>query len=240
MGQFNDMLSQLNQIDQNGFNMTTDTYANKVGQLETQSPINPEEQDPVLKNIYNKYPALKNLGDVTLKADTSFTVDKTGAGSIEYFSPEQDTVRYGSGYNYPHPRQGTHGVVYNPNENTEQDIALDLLHGLTVDPNYNKLRTEFSNSFISRHGGDFERDWKRENEETGGDNDGKEQFKKNWIDGQIRNLLFEGTSEDFEKAKYWEGAKDVYLKDEGINKTFNNLKQYLETGENGTISGSIR
>jgi hypothetical protein len=32
--------------------------------------------------------------------------------------------------------------------------------------------------------------------------DGYEQFRDNFIDGKIRNFLFEGTEEDFDRARY--------------------------------------
>ena len=54
----------------------------------------------VLDRIYRKYPAFKNMGEVTLKADPEFTSEKTGVGDIEYFSTESDrgVVTYPNGY----------------------------------------------------------------------------------------------------------------------------------------------
>lgn len=54
-----------------------------------------------LESIYSKYPAFRNMGEVTLHPDTAFTKDKTGVGDIEYFSPEEgrEKVTYGNGSN---------------------------------------------------------------------------------------------------------------------------------------------
>ena len=189
--------------------------------------------DPMLSNIYSKYPAFKNMGEVTLKADPNFTVDKTGAGSIEYFSNQQgrDKITYNTGYSYPHPKPGTHGIVYNPNGNNEQDVMLDMLHGMTVDPVYNKHRSEFASEFIKNNEGDFNADWDRYNKETEGDNDGINSFKENWIDGQIRGLMFEGDPDDFEKHRYWPDAKNVYLSNQNVKDKFIQLQNYLKTGK---------
>lgn len=190
----------------------------------------------ILKNINAKYPAFKNMGEVTIKADPEFTRDKTGVGSIEYFGIQdnRDRVTYGNGYSYPHPKKGTHGIVYDPKTNNEQSIMLDMLHGMTSDTVYNKHRDEFKKTFLERHKSDFEADWEREREEYG-EGDGKEQFKENWIDGHIRGLMFEGTPEEFKKAKYWPEAREVYLKDKDVNKKFNQLKNYLKTGNAYTL-----
>ena len=191
----------------------------------------PKKEDK-LKNIYKNYPALKAMGKVILKADTSFTKDKTGAGSIEYFSPKQDTVTYDTGYKYGHPQKGKHGIVYNPHTNTEQDIALDMLHGMTADKTYNKYRSEFSDTMVnSEFGEDLKREWQQYNEETQGENDGFEQFKNNWIDGTIRNLMFKGTPEDFKKSNYWEDARKVYLSNKEIGDKFSKIEGYLKTGK---------
>jgi flagellar basal body rod protein FlgC len=91
------------------------------------------DDDLMLSKIYSKYPAFKNMGNITLKSDPSFTKEKTGLGEIEYFSPTQDTITYPTEYKYPHPNLGTHGIVYNPNiNNVEESVRLDLLHGMPI------------------------------------------------------------------------------------------------------------
>lgn len=192
-------------------------------------------KNPILESIYTRYPAFKNMGTVTLHPDSNFTKDKTGVGDIEYFGNENEgrqSVIYENGYEYKHPKPGTHGIVYNPETNNEQNIMLDMLHGMTKDETYAKHRNEFKDSFLnSRYGEDYKREWKNYNEETKGNNDGEEQFKNNWVDGQIRALMFEGTDEDFEKSRYWKDAKKEYLQDPNIDRTFNQIQNYLKTGK---------
>ena len=108
---------------------------------------------------------------------------------------------------------------------------LDMLHGMVKDKAYAQHRDEFTEAMLNKYGGDFEREWDKYNKDTLGKNDGKEQYRNNWIDGQLRNLLFEGTEEDFKRSNYWMGAKEFYLKDNEIKKTFSQLKDYLSTGE---------
>ena len=193
--------------------------------------------DKKLDSIYANYPALKKMGPVTLKADTAFTRQKTGAGNIEYFSPDtagRQTIIYDNGFEYPHPKPGTHGIVYNPKDNDQQSIMLDMLHGMTVDSAYNAKRGIFEQAMTDKYGGDLEYDWEDYNKRTGGNNDGKEAFKKNWTDGKIRGLMFEGDSIDFKKARYWEGAKDFYLKDDNIRNSFYDIQNYLK-GDNAKV-----
>lgn len=191
-------------------------------------------EDDKLKNIYKKYPALKNLGEVTLKADTAFNSNNTGVGNIEYFSNDNEgrqSIIYPNGYEYKHPKPGTHGIVYDPRDNTEQSIALDMLHGMAKsDTTYNRLRNNYGDAILkSRFRWDLEREWENETAKQQ-PNDGKEQYTKNWIDGSIRNLLFEGTKEDFEKENYWLDAKKVYLSEPEIKDKFLLLEEYLKTG----------
>jgi len=206
-------------------------YTDHTGLLKIQKPK--KAQEGVKASVYAKYPALKSLGPTTIKQDTTFTKDKTGAGSIEYFSPTQDTVTYDNGYKYPHPGLGTHGIVYDPKTNTEQDVALDMLHGMSAaDKAYARRRNSFGEAFMkSKYSGDLKRDWEQYNNKTNGKNDGYEQFKKNYLDGTVRNLLFEGTPEDFEKSNYWQDAQKEYLSDPKMNDKFSKLKSYLTTGK---------
>ena len=136
------------------------------------------------------------MGKVTLKADPNFTRDKTGAGSIEYFSPKQDTVRYGTGLKTPHPKLGTHGIVYNPNENTEEDIMLDMLHGMTSDKEYSRLRDKFKEQTISDRGGDIKYFYEKDKKE-GRARDGYEQWLDNYVDGLIRSEISTATQGDY-------------------------------------------
>ena len=197
-----------------------------------------DEENPMLTNIYQKYPAFKNMGKVTLKADKSFTREATGVGDIETFVPikgqgeEYNTTTYSNGYKVQHPKPGTVGIVYNPDTNDEQNIMLDMLHGMVLDPVYSKHRQEFKDSFMkSEFSSDINREWDKYNKESNGNNDGKDKFIDNEIDGVLRNLMFEGTDEDFNKERYWKDAKKVYLKDKELDTKYKQLNNYLQVGQ---------
>ena len=188
--------------------------------------------DPILDEIYKKYPGFKKMGSVTLKADKNYTKDKTGRGDIEYFSPTQDTITYtGTGYKVPHPNMGTHGIYYNPETNDSQQIMLDMLHGMGADPGYAKLYKDFQAANLKNFKGDFEKHWQRVNAETKGENDGKEQEWKNWVDGNLRSLMFQGTDEDYIKHNYRKEDKDLYLSRPDIKASFDKIQTYLSTND---------
>lgn len=192
-----------------------------------------EHHDPMLENIYKKYPAFKNMGNVVLKADTNFTREKTGFGDIEFMDTkklENNSVHYPNGYTVENPNKKGFGIVYNPKTNNEQNIMLDMLHGLKdTDPIYTQHRKEFENSFVKANAGDLRNDWIN-NVKENGLGDGYEQFKSNWIDGQIRGLMFDGTPEQFKEQNYWQDAKKVYLKNPDVATKFQQLQDYLKTG----------
>ena len=208
---------------------------------EYQAIPRPEQlQTPSMEDqVYSRFPALRNMGEVTFKADPEFTREATGIGDIEYFGPGEDRtqITYPNSFVYPHPKVGTHGIVYNPETNNAQSIALDMLHGLGKDDkNYEKLRNKFGESYMnSIFREDFERDVKMFKEEIGEDkfnewyDDDKDYFNQSYVDGIIRNLLFEGSPEDFKESRYWEGAREGYLSQPGLKETFNALEGYLKT-----------
>lgn len=180
----------------------------------------------MLNRIYLKYPGLKALGEVTIKADPNFTTDKTNVGDIEYFSPTQREVTYGNGFKVANPKEGTHGILYNPQTNNEQSIMLDMLHGMKgASPQYAEQREKLKQELLKNFGGDVEAEWNGLTKEQ--KQDGKEAFISNWTDGVVRNLLFEGTPEDFKKARYWDKAKETYLSDPKSNAAFEALRGVL-------------
>jgi hypothetical protein len=201
-----------------------------------------EHHDPVLESIYKKYPAFKNMGAVTLKADTNFTRDKTGYGDIEFMDTknlENNTVYYPNGYTVENPNKNGFGIVYNPNTNNEQNIMLDMLHGLkSADPVYSKHRKEFETSFIKANSRDLKNDWDNKVKEEGV-GDGFEQFKENWVDGQIRGLMFDGTPEQFQKQNYWVDAKKTYLQNKDVATKFQQIQDYLKTGVAYTLPETV-
>ena len=188
-----------------------------------------DKDKQTLDNITSKWPALKKLDNIVLNADESYDMSEYGAGTIEYHSPDQGDITYAEGVSITHPSPGSHAITYNPNLSNEQSIRLDMLHGMHSIPEYKELYDKFKESFTSsKFIHDIKESYKKKKEE--GYLDSYEHHERNEIDGIIRNLLFEGTSEEFEKSKYWEEASKTYLSDENIKTSFNELKTYLETG----------
>lgn len=146
------------------------------------------------------YPALSALGRVTVKADPSFTREATGIGDIEYFAPGQKVVRYPTGEEFKHPGSDKrHAVLVNPATNTPQTVALDMLHGMSeADTQFKSMLQEFGDSLSEEE----IRYWYNQDLKKGYAGDGYEQYRQNYIDGKLRNLLFEGSLEDFDKSRY--------------------------------------
>jgi hypothetical protein len=182
----------------------------------------------VKHDLYEKYPAFRNVGELTLHPDEDFTSENTGAGSIEYMSPTTDTIRYPSGLKYPHPKPGTHAIIYNPNSEDMQGIEMDMVHAMRTDKEYLPYLNAFEGAVLDKFKYDKFRNYDRENpnQEYG---DGYEQWKNNSIDGDIRGLMFEGTSQDYKNKHYWEGLRGLYLADPAIKKSYEDLMGYLKT-----------
>ncbi len=197
----------------------------KLGNPPTRAQAFPIKiENPLKESILKKFPAFSTLGDFDAIPDINFTKSKTGVGDIEYFSAEQDTITYPNGFKVAHPSPGRKVVLYNPRTNNQQSIALDLLHGLPqADETYKNLKNNFSEAVLDRHGGDY-----RKALEAEGAPDGERQFKSNYIDGKIRNLLFKGTADEFKKNRYNPGERKFLFEDPAIKESFNQLSDHLK------------
>ena len=148
----------------------------------------------VLKqNIINKYPAFKNVygregENLSIKADPNFT---QGYG-IEYFSPEQDTIRYDKG-NVPHPDKGKYGVLYNPNEieggGLYEAVLGDMFHGMPNDPKFEELKDKFAKAAEKAGLKDNDRGWYERKKKAGEKLDSFEEYWSAEVDGRIRQLF---------------------------------------------------
>jgi len=189
-----------------------------------------------LDDIIKQYPAVKNIGNIQIIPDSNFNAAKYGYGDIEYFNGEHLTNHYGE-YSYDNPAGTNQAVVYNPTNmtinNSNQAITLDIIsHGMHKDKNYNTLYNNFITQFKkTKYYEDIKRNWAEYNNETEGDNDGKDKFEQNEFDGIIRNLLFEGTTKDFKTNKYWTDAKTEYLSDVNVATSYKELLSYLKTNK---------
>lgn len=191
-------------------------------QMKSTLPKKLQEGGSTLDSITTQYPAIKNMGNITLKADTSFTKDKTGVGDIEYFSPEEgrDTVTYDTGYKYPHPNPGSYGIVYNPKTNNQESIFLDLLHGMSAaDPTYSKMREDFKQQTLKDREGDIKYFYKQD-KENGRANDGYDAWLDNYVDGLIRSELSSDTTGGYSIERMYNSIE--------MKKLAEQLKSYLK------------
>ena len=202
----------------------------KVGELLSRlekMPSNQEVGDRLLSEAMQRFPALRKLGDVSVVPDREFTREVTGIGDIEYYGPEQGAITYPSGsvVDRPSPR-GRHTVLVNPDTNDAQSVALDLLHGMSdSDPTFSAMLGKFGDSLDE---GEI-RYWYNKDREEGYAEDGYEQFRRNYIDGKLRNLLFEGSDEDFARARYNPRERqDMQGYNPQAYDLFTTIKKYLE------------
>jgi len=182
------------------------------------------------ERLKREYPAIKRFSEknsVMLVPDTNFTRANTGVGNIEYLN--SDSVTYSNGFTYKNPNKNGATIVYSPKENTFQDVKLDYIsHALHSDEGYENRYNDFFNNYMSStFGEEYKRNWSegKYKAEPGVD---KKKHARNNADGIIRNLMFEGTDEDFERSRYWKDAKKVYLSDPKINSAYNELINYIK------------
>jgi len=197
-----------------------------LGRLE-KMPSNQEVGERLLSEAMQRFPALRKLGDVSVVPDRGFTRDLTGIGDIEYYGPDQGAITYPSGnvVDRPSPR-GRHTVLVNPDTNDSQAVALDLLHGMAdSDPTFASMLREFGDSLDE---GEIKY-WYIQDKKDGYAGDGYDQYRRNYVDGKLRNLLFEGSDEDFARARYNPRERqDMQGYNPRAYEAFKTIKSYLE------------
>lgn len=188
-------------------------------------------EDTVARNrLFKKYPRFEDARpEITVYNDPEYTREKTGAGSVEYYGPTQESIRYPSGYAYAHPSYGRSAILRG-NDIDQQGVNLDAFHGIEyIGPTARKLKYDFDEAVgNSPYQRDIDIGWSREQMKPY-ENDGYESYRDNEIDGMLRNLAFEGTEEDFRNARYWDEARKTWFQDPGIKDTYDRLTNYLET-----------
>ena len=190
-------------------------------------PSNQEVGDRLLSEAMKRFPALRKLGDVSVVPDREFTRDVTGIGDIEYYGPDQGAITYPSGnvVDRPSPK-GRHTVLVNPDTNDSQAVALDLLHGMAeADPKFRDMLEYFGDSLDE---GEIKY-WYTQDKKDGYAGDGYDHYRQNYIDGKLRNLLFEGSDEDFARARYNPRERqDMQGYNPRAYEIFEMIKSYLE------------
>jgi hypothetical protein len=228
------------------FRDTTALPFKKGGPVNTSGPVaEPTPPIPItVENLNNIYPAFRNLENVVLTPDPTYTRDKTGLGDIEYIAPDRgaEPIRYPTGYELPVPQPGAHNIVYNPDSTTIENVKLDLFsHGLrTSDPTYQKYLAEFTKAYKKSHGKTMDH-WYQQDSEAGYAEDGREQWDDNYIDGVLRGIFHGGTMSEKLNDRYnpTEEADTILDHPELIEK-IGQIRTYLETPQLDYLQKSLQ
>ena len=208
--------------------------------------IYPSEDD--MKRIIEKrWPAIKNTSKYNIYRDPEYTSEKTGKGSIEYI--RQPEIKYKNGFILKNPNE-TPTIVFNPDTNTIDDIQLDAIHHFRyADPKYQQVLKPFEDYLLQNKKGDvfwnselgdIFRNAKQKDSSFSDfiDKNINENYIAQGIDGVIRDLLAPDklrrkSENDSDKFKYQpkEDADKQWLFDDTSRQLFQNIKDYLETGE---------
>ena len=214
----------------------------KVEKEETKQKKSTEKvntDSELLSRLRKHWPALNNI-ELSIVADPSFTKEATGAGSIEYIS--DPTITYETGFVLSNPTNGP-TIVYNPNDNTEEDILLDALHAMRdLDPTYQNLLKKYEESqmqnwydilYNSAYGKQLEKYSDKYLQSDAFKKEIQELPKEYWIqgiDGSLRSLLASDSIRSKSNYQPREEAFKQWLRTPEANNTFSAIKHYLETG----------
>lgn len=209
------------------------------GELLPEVIVQPSEDD--MKVIIEKrWPAIKNTSEYHIYRDPEFTSKKTGAGSIEYI--RQPEIKYDNGFILKNPNK-TPTIVFNPDTNTIDDIQLDILHHFReTDPKYQQVLKPFQDYILNNRKGDvfwnsqlgskFRESKQNPNKyEDFLNNNITDEHIVQGIDGVLRDLL---APNDIRKKQHYQSkdnADKQWLFDDTSKQLFQNIKDYLETGE---------
>ena len=179
-----------------------------------------------LENAYAKWPALKNMGPAAVNKDYGLGLG-LGYGGVEFMHPDLGEVNYDNGV-LLNQSPGKNSTTYNPLIDDAQSVRLDMLHGMHQDPTFSKHRDAFKQSVLSDPSIKADMNhWYNEDKKKGRAGDGKDQWMNNYIDGQMRTLLFEG---DRKSRNYSDKEANQLLFNPKIKKSFNKLNDYLKAG----------
>lgn len=217
------------------------TYARTINPAPSNGPYakktKASAQDGItLDSVYSKWPALKNMGPSAITPNTNLG-NGLGYGGIEFMHPDLPEVNYDNG-TLVNPTPGKNSIIYNPNTEDEQNIRLDMLHGMHQDPKFNQYREQFKKSVL----GDPELNadinyWYNIDKQKGRAEDGLDQYTNNYIDGQMRTLLYEGDRKLHNYSD--EEANDLHDR-EDVRRNIHKMQNYLESGDQDKIHTGAR
>lgn len=204
-------------------------------------------EDDMKRIIEKRWPAIKNTSEYHIYRDPEYTSEKTGKGSIEYI--RQPEIKYENGFILKNPNE-TPTIVFNPDTNTIDDIQLDAIHHFRyADLKYQQVLKPFEDYLLQNKKGDvfwnselgdIFRDAKQKDSSFSDfiDKNINEVYIAQGIDSVIRDLLAPDklrrkSENDSDKFKYQpkEDADKQWLFDDTSRQLFQNIKDYLETGE---------
>lgn len=204
-------------------------------------------EDDMKRIIEKRWPAIKNTSEYHIYRDPEYTSEKTGKGSIEYI--RQPEIKYENGFILKNPNE-TPTIVFNPDTNTIDDIQLDAIHHFRyADLKYQQVLKPFEDYLLQNKKGDvfwnselgdIFRDAKQKDSSFSDfiDKNINEDYIAQGVDGVIRDLLAPDklrrkSENDSDKFKYQpkEDADKQWLFDDTSRQLFQNIKDYLETGE---------
>ena len=199
----------------------------------------------ILENIRKKWPALRNI-QFTIVSDPNFTREATGAGSIEYIN--EPSISYPNGYVLNNPTNGP-TIIYNPNDNTEDDVMLDALHALRdLDPHYKVLLKNYEdaqmehNFFDILYNSQYYDQLRKYSQEYVDSEDFQKELEQipyeyiiQGVDGSLRGLLAPDIIREKSGYQSKEDAINSWLNHKDINNAYIALKHYLESGTSPII-----
>ena len=204
----------------------------------------PSEQQ-IKQTIEKEWPSAVGLPQYRITKDPTFTRERTGAGSIEYFN--EPSITYRNGTTVQNPNQEP-TLLFDPNTNTVEDIKLDLLHHYReYDKEYQKLLLDYTNALINnkhtasdlfwnselgeqyrnKYGKDIEKHWDEWNQMVE-ENINNDQYLTQAIDGSLRSLMASDALREKSNYDTKEGAEASWLKDEYAKRAYNNIVKYLK------------
>lgn len=197
-------------------------------------------EDEMKRIIEKRWPAIKNTSEYHIYRDPEYTSEKTGAGSIEYI--RQPEIKYKNGFILKNPNE-TPTIVFNPDTNTIDDIQLDAIHHFRyADPKYQQVLKPFEDYLLQNKKGDvfwnselgnIFRDAKQKDSSFSDfiDKNINEDYIAQGIDGVIRDLLAPDKLRRKSEYQSKENADKQWLFNDTSRQLFQNIKDYLETGE---------
>ena len=218
-------------------------------------------EDQIKATIESQWASAKNLPFYNITKDSTFTRERTGAGSIEYFN--EPSITYDNGVTIKNPNNNP-TILFDPNTNTVDDIKLDLLHHYReYDPVYQQKLNAYQSALMSDKNTSNNVLWNSQlgqvfmDEYAKRDKEGNITNWEDWdtlvqenkdnpeyliqgIDGSLRNLLANEHTIQNSNYQPLQEAVQQWLSSENAKKAFNDLNNYLVTGKENYAYGGFK